>query len=165
MYGDKSKSQNGPGEDAAIHWSFSESLHDFKHFQQKISCIFIVQYKAVLEKINIWTQHIMMNIIKPCDLSNHVCWFLKLMLMFSSLSTYAGMPLNSSEVINGISLILLCSLEGFFVALGSSTLTGSSELWSDTFPLQKRDAQHIGNRQNCTRTRKKSVSRIPKTRR
>lgn len=75
-----------------------------------------------------------------------------------NINTYAGMPLNSSEVINGISLIFLCSLEGFFVTAGSSTLTGSSESRSDTFPLRKTDAQHIGNRQNCTHTGKKSVS-------
>lgn len=62
------------------------------------------------------------------------------MLKFIS-DTYAGMPLNSSEVINGISLILLCSLRGFFVGAGSSTLTGSSGSRSDLLTLQNRDIQ------------------------
>lgn len=59
------------------------------------------------------------------------------MLKFIS-NTYAGMPLNSSEVINGISLILLCSLGGFFVGAGSSTLTGSSGFRSEPLTLQNR---------------------------
>lgn len=100
----------------------------------------------------------MMNIMKPCDLNKHVCWLLKSWALAFILNTYAGMPLNSSEVINGISLIFLCSLEGFFVTPGSSTLTGSSESRSDTLTLQNRDAQHTGNRQNCMHTRKKSAS-------
>lgn len=104
------------------------------------SYIFIIQYKTILEEINIWTQHIM-NIIKLCNLNSHVCWLLKSWTFKIILNTYAGMPLNSSDVINDISLIALCSFGGFFVGGGSSLLPGSSGSWSDTLTLQNRDAQ------------------------
>lgn len=51
-------------------------------------------------------------------------------------NTYEGMPLNSSAVINNISLIIVCSFGGFFAGLGSGGTDFPGSAW-DSLTLQR----------------------------